>query len=142
MRLEFNDGLEKDAIGAITDKNFVEGVHYNYYKSSASCNLDDIKGIVFGGLSARFWMCRKHMNVNHTYMCKMRRPPFYSWECITLQLVNREVDLVIQNEKDMDDLIEVLVDGMNTVDGNKDSYDAVDEAIRKEKIKQELKKRG
>ena len=47
--------------------------------------------------------------------------PFKSWECISLQLGNRDVDLVIPNEKDMDDLIAVVVKHMNTVDGNKGS---------------------
>ena len=30
-------------------------------KSEASIVLDDIKGIIFGGSSARFWLSRKHM---------------------------------------------------------------------------------
>jgi len=31
-------------------------------KSSASCYLNDILGIIFGGVSSRFWMLRKHFN--------------------------------------------------------------------------------
>lgn len=38
---------------------------------------------------------------------------------------NRDVDLVIPNEKDMDDFIKIVVRAMNTVDGNKNSGDAV-----------------
>ena len=33
---------------------------YKNVKSSTSCYLDDIIGIIFGGLSSRFWMLRKH----------------------------------------------------------------------------------
>jgi hypothetical protein len=31
-------------------------------KSSASCRLDQVEGILFGGISSRFWMLRKHLN--------------------------------------------------------------------------------
>lgn len=38
------------------DENFKE------FKSSGSCRIEDIQGIIFGGLSSRFWMLRKHIN--------------------------------------------------------------------------------
>jgi len=38
---------------------------------------------------------------------------------------NRDVDLVIKNEKDMDDFIKILVRAMNTVDGNQNSGDVI-----------------
>ena len=38
---------------------------------------------------------------------------------------NRDVDLVIKNEKDMDDFIKIVVRAMNTVDGNKNSGDVI-----------------
>jgi len=48
----------------LTDKEgFIEGIHFEYKKSSASCNLSDIQGIIIGGISSRFWMLRKHMNM-------------------------------------------------------------------------------
>ena len=47
--------------------------------------------------------------------------PFYSWNCITLIMKHRDVDLVIRNQKHMDRLLKFLVFYMNTVDGNKDS---------------------
>ena len=46
-------------------------------KSSASCCIDDIQAIIFGGLSARFWMLRKH--INSMSIEKLSRLPFYSW---------------------------------------------------------------
>lgn len=36
-----------------------EPVDYRHSKSSASCELSDIIGIIYGGLSSRFWMYRK-----------------------------------------------------------------------------------
>jgi hypothetical protein len=47
--------------------------------------------------------------------------PFYSWQCITLQLKDRDVDLVIQKDSDLNQLLILLIDAMETVDGNKGS---------------------
>jgi hypothetical protein len=33
-----------------------------FKKSSCSCHVDEIQGIIFGGISSRFWMLRKHIN--------------------------------------------------------------------------------
>lgn len=50
---------------------------YKEFKSSASCKLKDIKGIIFGGLSTRFWMFRKHINT--LSVDELMQLPFYSW---------------------------------------------------------------
>ena len=34
-----------------------------WYKSKASCKVDDIKSIIVGAQSTRFWPMRKHMNL-------------------------------------------------------------------------------
>lgn len=47
--------------------------------------------------------------------------PFYAWQCITLQLKNRYVDLVIKNEQKMNMFLKFLVMTINTMDGTKDS---------------------
>ena len=60
---------------------------------------------------------------------RLGQVPFYAWECLTIQLKNREIDLVIRNEKDMDDLLLVLVTAMNTVDGNRDSANLIYDKI-------------
>jgi hypothetical protein len=73
----------------------------DWYKSSASCKLSDIKGILYGGISSRFWMMRKHINSIPIDQLKKGNLPFYCWECITLQMGHRDVDLVIKDEKDM-----------------------------------------
>ena len=51
--------------------------------------------------------------------------PFYAWECITIQLEDRDVDLVIRNEKEMDDFLAMLIHKMNSIDGNRDSATGV-----------------
>ena len=50
--------------------------------SSASCTLDEIQGIIFGGSNSRFWMMRKQINM--TPKEKLNTLPFYAWNCITL----------------------------------------------------------
>lgn len=47
--------------------------------------------------------------------------PFYSWQCLTLNLKERSVDLVIPNDQDFDRLVKYLLYKMDSVDGNKDS---------------------
>ena len=63
--------------------------------SSASCYIDEIESFVFGGSTSRFWMLRKHILTDFENHKKM---PFFSWECITLQLKGRDINLVFKNE--------------------------------------------
>ena len=60
---------------------------------------EEINAIIFGGQSSRFWVLRKHINSLETR--QLKDLPFYSWECLTLVLDDRDVDLVIKNEKEM-----------------------------------------
>jgi hypothetical protein len=89
--------------------------------SSASCHIDQVQAIVFGGCNARFWMLRKHFNS----MSKedMKYLPFYSWQCLSLQLSHRGVDLVITREQDMGLLLKYLIHNMRTLDGERGSAD-------------------
>jgi hypothetical protein len=66
--------------------------------------------------------------------------PFLAWQCITVQLYNREVDLVIPNQADMDDFLMILVDSLRTVDGNRGSQNLVEQVILKQK--QDMKNDG
>ena len=47
--------------------------------------------------------------------------PFYCWDCITISTYNRDIDLVIKNEKDMMHLVEFLLVSLNSVDGKRDT---------------------
>lgn len=69
---------------------------------------------------------------------KNEQMPFYSWQCLTLQLSHRDIDLVIPNQQEMDDLLEMLVDSLNTVNGNRNSADAIKQLIHTDKYLQEL----
>ena len=94
---------------------------FDLKKSSASCKISEIQQIIYGGTSSRFWMLRKHLNTLSQKDYVNNKVPFFSWQCITLQLPRRQIDLVIQNENMMTAFIKLLVHKMNTIDGNKDS---------------------
>jgi hypothetical protein len=47
--------------------------------------------------------------------------PFYSWQCLTISLKGRDIDLVIHDDEEMDKLLKYLLFRMNTFDGYKDS---------------------
>lgn len=68
-------------------------------------------------------MYRKQMIVQNFGKIKSGDAPFYAWECITIQTGNSDVDLVIKVKEDMDALIEVLVESMNTINGTRNSAD-------------------
>lgn len=101
------------------DPNDMEEDNFEKVLSSASCKLDDIIGIIYGGSSSRFWMLRKHVNCLPRGM--LGNLPFFSWNCLTLQLRNRDIDLVIKGLDDMRTLLKFLVYKMQTADGSKGS---------------------
>ena len=102
---------------------------YKEFRSSASCNLSEIKGIIFGGLSSRFWLFRKH--INNLQRQDLNRLPFYSWQCLTIQLEGRDIDLVVPDDRDMDKLLRVLIYNMKTVNGDRGSAVKLIEALNK-----------
>jgi hypothetical protein len=90
------------------EKSEVNEMEMKWTTSSASCKLKNIKGIMYGGISSRFWMLRKHINSLTVDELKWGQVPFYSWECITLNMENRDIDLVIKDEEDMMKLIALV----------------------------------
>jgi len=127
LYLEFENFDEVAELEQLTNQ-------YKYKHSSCSCSLDEIEGFIFGGFSSRFWMYRKHINSSGERTDSM---PFYSWECITLQLKHRDVDLIIQNEKVMIDLLSLLIYNLNTVDGERHSGKKISKTLL---MQQELEK--
>ena len=51
-------------------------VAYHCRKSNASCKLKDISAFVYGGMSSRFWMLRKHVNSMNESCGPL---PFFCW---------------------------------------------------------------
>ena len=50
--------------------------------------------------------------------------PFYCWECLTLSTSERDINLVIKDEKEMRKLLEFLIVEMKTIDGRRGSASA------------------
>ena len=69
------EGLENEEFLKTQEK-------FTIVRSNASCHLKDIKGFIYGGLSSRFWLLRKHLNLVED----VKKMPFYSWECLTIEL--------------------------------------------------------
>jgi hypothetical protein len=109
--------------------------------SSSSCYVEDIQSIVFGGLNSRFWMLRKHYNsMNRDQLSN--RIPFYAWECLTLSLGglhNRDVDLVIRDQSNMNKLMRFLINNLNTFDGARGSAQGIINALNKQGIDEYMK---
>ena len=74
-------------------------------------------------------ICLDYQKVNGDTMSKPKNRrttlPFYAWQCVSLQLQGRTVDLVIKNEKSMDLFLKFLVMSLNTLDGVKGSARAL-----------------
>lgn len=78
-----------------------DNVVFKKTKSWASCNVDDVEGFIYGPFSSRFWMMRKHINSIDNTKGKKMKLPFYAWQCLTIQLQHRNLDLVIEEDRHM-----------------------------------------
>ena len=107
----------KDNKMKVEQENFIHDI------SSASTYVSDIQSIIFGGMSSRFWLLRKHFNsIRKDEMCELT---LFSWECITLQLTHRDVDLVIKDEAMMKQFLKFVIANMRTLDGKKNSANGI-----------------
>ena len=91
--------------------------------SSASCRFDQIEYFMYGGFSSRFWALRKHINCLQDE--QLENLPFKSWECISIKMAHREVDLVIKDPDQMDAFLKYLIYKTETVDGRYGSAKAI-----------------
>ena len=96
---------------------------FKVQKSQASCKLNDIDSFVYGPFTSRFWLLRKYINMLDTEkLSSDDNVPFHAWNCITLSIRGeRDVYLVIKNEKIMTKFLKLLLYTMKTVDGTKNS---------------------
>ena len=82
---------------------------------------------MYGGMSTRFQMQRQGIlqiisalqNKNNGLIDQM--VPHYEWECLSIQFENKDLDLVIRDEFQMEVMLKLLIKYLNTFDGNKDS---------------------
>lgn len=64
-------------------------------------------------------MLRKH--INNLGAGNINNLPFYTWQCISLQLKGRDVDLIIKDEEQMMIFIKYLIFKLKTIDGQRNS---------------------
>lgn len=83
-------------------------------------------------------MLRKHVNMMNDK--ELEEIPFYSWNCLTLCLERRDIDLVIKDEHDLKKLLQFLIFKLKTQDGVRDSavdmIDVLNRKQRKERMKE------
>lgn len=99
----------------------------------AKIPLDEIHGFIYGSFSTRFWMMRLGINQkimdnyskNKSDENRHAELPFYSWECITIQHKNRDIDLVIKDEDEMAVFLKFLIIKLNTFNGRKNSISMI-----------------
>lgn len=102
---------EDDELPEFDEQREVDRIkdRYKFAESSTTCKISDIQGIIFGGFSSRFWIYRKHLCcLDYDILMKDTKKknfrggktelPFYAWQCITLELGERQVDLVIKDQ--------------------------------------------
>lgn len=106
-----------------------ENLLLNRKESSASCRIDQIIQLSFGGFTSRFWALRKHVNCLNKER-EIESLPFYSWQCLNLRLEHREVDLVVREQSGLNLLVQYLVAKMNTLDGMRGSAKKVGAPIQ------------
>jgi len=126
---ELRKGKTKEQIANDLDDNDLDddGIDdefsYEELKSKASCSVDSIRGFLYGGFSSRFWMLRKH--INSLDRSKLELVPFYNWECITLELEFRDVDIVIKDMGEMDVFLKFLIYTLRTIDGKRGTANGI-----------------
>lgn len=101
-----------------------------HFNSSSSFYVSDVQNIVYGGFSSRFWMLRKH--INSMSKDDVKYAPFFSWNCLTIDVGYREINLVIRDEKDMSKMLKYLIYNMRTLDGKKGSANKILAALNEQ----------
>jgi hypothetical protein len=66
-------------------------------------------------------MLRKHINSIPKENSKTGHVPFYSWQCVTIEMEHKEMDLIIKDEFEMDVLLGVITYHMNTCNNERNS---------------------
>ena len=70
-------------------------------------------------------MMRKHINsVDYVVGGKKLELPFYCWQCISMCFKLRDVDLVIEDEKNLKIVLMFLILTLKTVDGKRGTASA------------------
>ena len=86
-------------------------------------------------------MLRKHFNSMKPENINLDAP-FYAWECLSIDMGNREVDLVIRSEKHMKYVLKFIIYGMRTLDGRKGTADQILNLLNDQSFEKYKKENG
>ena len=113
----------------ISDKGI--GEEFTWKKSHLSFFPKDVKNFVIGGTSSKFWSMRKFLNLKpvQEYRYDQENIPLYAWNCITLDMVYEDINIVIPKERDMRNFVRVLIYLMDTMNGESKSSLPLQNAI-------------
>ena len=107
-----------------------------YHESQKSCKVADIESLVYGPLTSRFWILRKHICLSSQRQLLMNMS-FYAWDCLTICVKNQEdICLIIRDERMMMRFLQFLIFELKTIDGRRDSaIPFIKQLMREEQIK-------
>ena len=60
--------------------------------------------------------------------------PFFAWQCMSIKLHHREVDIVVHDEKEQNNLVKYILYKINTIDGIAGSADKILTALENQGI--------
>lgn len=107
-----------------------------FEKSRKSCKVANIESFIYGPLTSRFWILRKHIClVSIRQLCT--HMSFYAWDCLTICVKNQEdICLIIKDQQLMMKIIQFLIFQLKTIDGRKDSaYPLIRKLMSNEQVK-------
>ena len=68
--------------------------------------------------------------------------PFFAWQCISLTLSHREVDIVVKDEREQNNLVKYFLYKMRTIDGRAGSADKILKLMDKQGLENYKKMKG
>ena len=66
----------------------------------------------------------------------MKTAPFLSWECLSIDIGNRDVDLSIKSEQDMKNILKFIIQAIRTLDGRRGTADKVLQVMNNQEFDQ------
>ena len=74
-------------------------------------------------------MLRQGINRMIIEECDESRIPFFCWECITIELQNKDIDIIIRNEFEMQIFLKVMILELDSVNGKSGSLKSVRDVL-------------
>ena len=98
--------------------------------SEKKFRADELQGFIFGGFSSRFWLMQNFINMQEK---NSLTTSMFCWNMISLSLKSKKefINLIVPKEKDMDMLIQFLLELIYETNAKK----RIDEQVCRLKLK-------